>query len=699
MSIGSPEKVTTMQATPSRIVGVDTGGTFTDVTVMDTETGRLWTAKTSSTPDDPSRGFDDGIAKAMEVAGLASPDVARVLHATTVATNLILEQKGARVGMLVTDGFKYVLEIARQDVPRGSNLLAWVKPRRPVPPQDIWEIGGRMDHEGKVVTPLDAEGVRGAARAMRARGIDAIAIVFLHSYANAAHEREAAGIVRQEHPDALVSVSSNVMPVFREYERSMTTNLNAYVMASVSTYVGKLEARLKERRIGAPLLLMKSSGGVTSARNVRRAPVETALSGPAAGVVGARFIGESVGARNLIGIDIGGTSADISLIHQGEIGLTVGGRVGDWPVGLPMVDLSTIGAGGGSIARISASRGLAVGPHSAGAMPGPVCYGRGGSEPTVTDAHLVLGHLPEYLLNGSLKLDRAAARRAIEERVARPLGLSVENAASGILDIANNNMAGAIRVLSVERGYDPRDFVLVPFGGAGPLHGGALARIMGIRTILLAPAPGVLSALGLLVSNLKAEFSRTCVQAQGRHDLAQLARIYGQLEQDARAWLDKEEVPDSMRRITRVASLRYEHQGFELAVPWAGDDVEEEALAATVKAFHDTHRRMYTFAQEDTPVEIVTLRVEAAGMFRAPVLSEATAVGPAADAVTGTVPLWVGTEYVQAPVYDRARLGVGEVVEGPAVLTQLDCTTLLLSGQKAQVHRLASLIVTDESIP
>ena len=684
-----------MNTSRSAVIGVDTGGTFTDVTVLDPDSGRLWTAKTSSTPDDPSRGFADGVAKGMEVAGLSTSEVGRVLHATTVATNLILEKKGSRVGMLVTDGFKYVLEIARQDVPRGSNLLSWVKPVRPVPPQDIWEVTARMDDRGAVIDALDEASVRTAARAIRAEGITAVAIVFLHSYANPAHEREAARILLEEYPQAMVSLSCEVMPVFREYERSMTTNLNGYVMAAVSTYVARLESRLKDMGIAAPLLLMKSSGGVTSARNVRRVPVETALSGPAAGIVGANFIGESVGRRNLIGVDIGGTSADISLINNGELGLTVGARVGDWPVGLPMVDLSTIGAGGGSIARVNTDGALAVGPHSAGAVPGPACYGRGGTEPTVTDAHLVLGHLPEFLLNGALRLDREASRRAVEERIAKPLGLSVEKAARGILDIANNNMAGAIRVLSVERGHDPRDFVLVPFGGAGPLHGGDIARIMGIRTLVIPPAPGVLSALGLLVSNLKAEFLRTCVQRHGRHDLQQIAQVFGELESSARAWLDKEEVPKEMRRVTRVASLRYQHQGFELTVPWAGDAFDEAALAATIQAFHDTHKRMYTFAQEDTPVEIATLRVDAIGLFRPPALPEAPAGGSAEDAKTGTVSLWQEGQYVEAPVYDRARLGIGTEVSGPAVLTQLDCTTLLLKGQVAQVHRLGSLIVTD----
>ena len=322
--------------------------------------------------------------------------------------------------------------------------------------------------------------MRAAARAIREQGIGTIAVVLLHSYANPAHERRVAAILAEAMPDALVSISSEVLPVFREYERSMTTILNASVMPVVAAYVERLDARIAEQGIAAPLLLMKSSGGVTSTRTVRRAPVETALSGPAAGAVGAAYVGAGCGHKNLIGIDIGGTSADISLIHGGEPGLTTTGRIGNWPIGLPMIDIVTIGAGGGSIARVSDTGALIVGPQSAGAVPGPVCYGRGGVEPTVTDAHLALGHLPPYLLGGSFALDVEAARTAIRRRIAEPLGMSVEAAARGILAIVDNNMLGAIRVVSVERGHDPRDFSLLPFGGAGPLHGGALARLLGM---------------------------------------------------------------------------------------------------------------------------------------------------------------------------------------------------------------------------
>jgi N-methylhydantoinase A len=678
------------------IVGIDTGGTFTDVTLLDPATGRLWTAKTPSTPDDPSRGFGNGIAEALKVSGRSGVDIARVLHGTTIATNLILEGKGARTALITTAGFKYVLEIGRQDVPRRASLFAWVKPKRPVPPEHIFEVAGRIGPDGGELQPLDEVAVRSAARAMRGQGIASIAVVLLHSYANTAHERRVAAIVTEENPGALVSLSSDVLPVFREYERSMTTILNASVMPVVAAYVERLDRRIAEEGIRAPLLLMKSSGGVTSTRSVRRAPVETALSGPAAGAVGAAYVGANCGHKNLIGIDIGGTSADISLIHGGEPGLTTNGRVGNWPVGLPIVDIATIGAGGGSIARVSDTGALSVGPESAGAVPGPVCYARGGVEPTVTDAHLVLGHLPPYLLGGRFKLDAEAARHAVRRRIAEPLGMSVEAAARGILAIVDNNMVGAIRVVSVERGHDPRDFSLLPFGGAGPLHGSALARLLGMPTIVVPPGPGVLSALGLLVSNLKAEFTRTCLQKAGAFDIATIARVFAELEREARAWLDAEAVPAETRRIAWHASLRYQHQGFELSLPWSGGEATQTSAQATVAAFHRLHERLYTFAQEDTPVEIVTLRVDAAGVFPAPAMRELPPAGPLEAALAGTQAVFFEGGRADAAIYARERIGAGARIVGPAILTELDATTLLLPGQVGEVDRFGNLIVGEK---
>jgi len=678
------------------LVGVDTGGTFTDVALLDPASGRLWVAKTSSTPDDPSEGFARGVAEGLALAQARPAAVRRVLHGTTVATNLILERKGPRAAVIVTRGFRHVLEIGRHDIPRKSNLFTWVKPPRPVPPQHVWEVPGRLDHHGGVVEALDEAAVRAAARAIAAEGITTVAVALLHSYANAAHEQRVAQILREEHPAALVSLSSEVLPVFREYERCVTTLLNAYVMPAVSSYVERLEGRMREHGIGAPLLLMKSSGGVTSTRGARARPVETALSGPAAGAVGAAFVAAAAGFHDLITIDIGGTSADIALIQGGTPGLTTTASIGDWRVGLPMVDIMTIGAGGGSIARVVPGGGLIVGPQSAGARPGPVCYGRGGREPTVTDAHLALGHLPPYLLGGSFRLDREAARAAIEEKIARPLGLDVDAAARGILEVLDHNMVGATRVVSVERGIDPRGLVLVPFGGAGPLHGSSLARLMGCRTILIPPAPGVLSALGLLTSPLRAEFARTCLQRAGRYDTRRLAEVYAELSAEAVRWLDAEEVPAAARRVLMQASLRYKDQGFELDIAWAGSVVDEATLAATLDAFHRRHEQLYSFAQRDMPVEIVTLRVDAVGLLPPVALEALPDGGSLQPAITGEQRIAFADGSRPVPVYDRSRLGAGTRIDGPAVLTQLDATSLLLPGQTAEVHRYGALIVREK---
>jgi len=678
------------------IIGVDTGGTFTDVTLYDPANGRLIVGKTPSTPHDPSEGFGNGLGTVLTEARLDGKAVGRVLHGTTVATNLILERKGPKAALIVSSGFRYVLEIGRHDIPRRANLFTWQKPPRPVPPEHIWEAIGRIAPDGAEIEPLDEDAIRQVARAIKAEGIATVGVVLLHSYANAAHEKRIAAILREEHPDALVSLSSEVLPVLREYERSVVTLLNAYVMPVVSTYVEKLEQRADQRGISAPLLLMKSSGGVASTRAIRRTPVETALSGPAAGIVGAAFVAEQAGFGDLITIDIGGTSADIALVRGGTPGITTNGRIADWRVTLPMVDLTTIGAGGGSLARISETGGLVVGPQSAGAAPGPVCYGRGGTQPTVTDAHLVLGHLPDGLLDGSFTLDRPAARRAIDEKIARPLGLSVDEAARGILEIIDSTMLGAIRVVSVERGHDPRDFVLVPFGGAGPLHGGALSRLIGCPVQLVPPAPGVLSALGLLASSLRAEFSRSCVQRKGRFDLAQITDVFQGLDRDAIDWLAEEGVSESARRISWHASLRYEDQGSELTLAWSGRATDQAALDQVLDAFHAEHERLYSFRLDDVPVEMVTLRVDAVGLLPALKLGEIPDRGPAANAVVGRQRISLAGGPVEAPVYDRAKLGAGATFEGPAVVTQLDATTLLLPEQTAEVHKFGSLIVREK---
>ncbi|MFN6978415.1 MAG: hydantoinase/oxoprolinase family protein, partial [Gemmobacter sp.] len=615
-------------------------------------------------------------------AGGAAGDLTQVLHGTTVATNMILEGKGARAALVTTKGFRHVLAIGRQDIPRKANLYNWVKPARPVPSSRVVEVTERVLPGGTVMTPLDEASVIAAAEALRGMDVQAVAVCLMHSFANPAHEARVAAMLRDLLPGVAVTASVDVLPVVREYERSLAAVLNAVVMPGVTTYVRRLEDRLADEGVPGPLLLMQSNGGVAGAAKIRIAPALTALSGPAAGVVGAARIAADCGIGDIITVDIGGTSADIALIAGGRIGLTQHGQVGEWPLPLPMVDMVTIGAGGGSLARV-ADGALSVGPQSAGARPGPAAYGHGGVEPTVTDAHVVLGHLPARLLGGRMVLDAAAARRAIEDRVARPLGLSAEVAARGILAIADNRMVGAMRVVSVERGHDPRAFTLVPFGGAGPLHGCALADLLGMARVLIPPAPGILCADGLLVADLKAEFSQALPRA-GAADVTAAAPILDALAAQAAGWFDAEGVAEGDRRCAPVALMRYRGQGSELAVPFAGS---REGLEANFAA---AHKALFGFTLP-APIELVTLRIEATGA-KAGVEAPRLAPGPMPPP-TETVTVAFQGGPASVPVYDRAAMGAGATFAGPAILTQLDATTLVAPGWTGSVHPSGAIIL------
>ena len=460
-------------------LAIDVGGTFTDIVLLNLGTGDFRLLKTPSTPDDPSRGFIDGISRLLKANGVGYSQVRRIFHGTTIATNAILEGKGTPVGLLVSEGFKYVLEIGRHSMARLANPHVWVKPERPVPPERVLEIPERTAFDGSIVSALDEAAVVSAAEHFRSRGIESIAVSLNHSYANASHELRARELLLEHFPGAHLSLSSEVLPVFREYERTITTVLNAYVMPRVSYYIENLDRELRRAGVEAPLLIMKSNGGVIGAEAAIRQPVHTALSGPAAGVMAAVDVGRNTGVDDCISFDMGGTSTDVSLVNGLAPAVTLKGQLGDWPVQLPMLDIATIGAGGGSIAWLTAAGNLNVGPRSAGAAPGPVCYGLGGTEPTVTDANLVLGRINDSIAGGALTLDAEAARAAIQDKIASPLGLELHRAAHGIVQIVNYNMMGAIRNVSVERGHDPRRFALVAFGGAGPMHSIGVARLLG----------------------------------------------------------------------------------------------------------------------------------------------------------------------------------------------------------------------------
>ncbi len=683
----------------SGTIAIDVGGTFTDITFADAATGATWVAKTPSTPEDLSTGFLTAIRKILALAGRRPADVARVLHGTTTATNAILEGKTPPTALVTTAGFKYVLEIGRHDIPRHGNLYGWSKPARPITPDRVFEVPERLDAHGRVLTPLDETAARAVARQLTQLGVPAVAVVFLHAYANPAHEQRMQAILAEEAPGLLVSLSSEVLPQFREFERSMATALNAAVMPPVSRYMSVLRRALDGDGIRAPLLIMKSDGGVTSAATCVRQPVQTVLSGPAAGVVGALSVARAAGLDDIISIDVGGTSADICLVRGGRPEITKDGAIGPFPLKLPMIDIHTIGAGGGSIAVAHGGGRLTVGPRSAGAVPGPVCYGRGGVEPTVTDAHLVLARIQPALLGGELPLDVRAARAAVEARIARPLGLGVEEAAAGIVEIVDNAMARAIRLVSVGRGHDPRRFALVAFGGAGPLHACRLAELLDIPTVVIPPRPGVLSTWGLLDTDIRATFVRTVGTAEREAaaggDVAAVEAVWAELEGQARAWLDAEQVPRERQRFERSADLRYQHQSFELTCTFGEGPLTPARLADLAATFHAEHRRLYTYDLPAAPIELVNLRVTAIGGL--PERGAAAAGrrdGDVGGALVGRRPVYFrGAGFVDTACYARERLVPGLAFAGPAVVDQADATILVAPGFRARVDASGNLLL------
>ena len=676
-------------------LAIDVGGTFTDIVLLNLGTGEFKLLKTPSTPEDPSRGFILGITRILKDNDVEYSQVRRIFHGTTIATNAILEGKGTPVGVLVSEGFKYVLEIGRHNMARLANPHVWVKPERPVPPERVLEIEERTAFDGAIITALDEDAVRSAAAQFRREGVESIAVSLTHSYANPSHEQRARDIVLEEFPSAQLSISSEVLPVFREYERTITTVLNGYVMPRVSYYIENLDQELQKLGVEAPLLIMTSNGGVIGAETAASQPVYTALSGPAAGVMSAIDVARNTEVENCISFDMGGTSTDVSLVSNRTPTVTLTGELGDWPVQLPMLDIATIGAGGGSIAWLTAAGNLNVGPRSAGAVPGPVCYGLGGTEPTVTDANLVLGRINDTIAGGVLTLEVEAARVAIEEKIAAPLGLDVHQAAHGILQIVNYNMMGAIRNVSVERGHDPRNFALVAFGGAGPMHSVAVARLLDMTTVIAPPSPGVASAYGLLVSDFKNDYARTSVQKPPNYDTGAMESIYGGLEAEALQWLASEAVSPDRRELKRSADLRYAHQGFEVTAEMAGTAVDPASLEATIRNFHREHDRLFGFSL-DQPVEIVTLRVTAWGHLESAGMARLSAnLGSPADAVSGRRPVYFEDAggFVSCDIYHRGGLAPGSTIDGPAILENPDSTVIIDPGWRARIDDFGNCII------
>jgi N-methylhydantoinase A len=668
-------------------VGVDVGGTFTDVVVADGS--GLTMHKVPSTPDAPDRGVLDGLDAATDRAGVAPTDVTALGHGTTVATNALLEREWAETALVTTEGFRDAVEIGRQTRPALYDLRA----ERPTPVVERdrrYEVPERLDRRGGVVDPLDEDAAREIAREIADAGVEAVAVVFLFAFENDVHERRMRDHLREAGVDGEISLSSDVLPEVGEYERTLATGLDAALKPVMNRYLGRLGSRIADAGVPVSVTVMQSSGGVASASATRERPVNTVLSGPAAGVRGAAYVAGETGVDDVLTMDMGGTSCDVSLVQGGDPVVTTDGRVGDYPVTVPMVDVHTIGAGGGSVAWVDEGGSLRVGPRSAGAEPGPVCYGRGGAEPTVTDAHLMLGRIdPDAFFEGSA--DEATVREALRERVADPLGLSVTAAAQGILDVANASMERALRVVSVERGHDPREFSLVAYGGAGPLHAAELAAELDVPEVVVPRSAGVLSALGLLVSDTAYEMGVSAVRPWAGVDPADLTERFEAMAADGRERLAAEGYDPGDRRFERAVNLRYRGQSFDLRVSMPGGRLDAAALEAAADRFHERHERRYGHASPDEPIELVTVRLRARGVVEAPPLSAGE--GTAETTPRTTRPVTIDGETRETPVYDRAPLGPGAAFDGPAVVEGVESTAVVPPGATVRVDDPGNLVI------
>jgi N-methylhydantoinase A len=683
---------------PAWMVGVDTGGTFTDLIAVERETHALRLAKVPSVPGDPSQAVRDALQKLFD-GGVAPGDVSMLVHGTTVATNALLEGEGARTGLLITRGFRAVYEARGWSQPRGSDLLDtfYQKPPLLVPQHLTEEVTERLDYRGEVLVPLDEAALRQSVRRLAVGGVEAIAVCFLFSFLNPEHERRAARIIAEEAPRCRISLSSTVLPVIREYPRLSTTVIDAYVGPKIGHYLLRLEERLRQAGVTTPqLFLMQSNGGLMRISIGARHPNQTLLSGPAAGVIAGAALADLAARRHVVTFDMGGTSTDISVIVNGRMMETTEGEIAGQDIGTPMLKVRTLGAGGGTIAAIGKDGLLKVGPRSAGAAPGPACYGRGGTEPTVTDANLMLGVLSgDTLLAGTLRLDAAAARQALETRVGAALGLDAIGAAKGILRIVNTQMAVDLRLALQEQGQDPRRFALVAFGGAGPLHAAYLAKSVGIPTVLVPPYPGINCAMGMLQTAVRHSYLRSEVGVLSRFPAERMRALFAALEQEALAEAREEGFAPETVKLTRLLDLRYPHQGYTLAVECAGEDKE-----AIKRDFDELHRQVYGQSAPGEDAEIVTFRLQAE--IAVPKLELAPLPkgdGDSAAARKGERPLYDldADRFVAAGIYDRAKLKAGDCVAGPAVIEQFDATTLVLAGQAATVDPYGTLVI--ESTP
>ncbi len=675
-------------------LGVDVGGTFTDLLLFDEDSGRFWRHKTHSTPADSSLGVLAGVDSICSAAAVTPREIGTFLHGTTVATNAMLEGKGARVGLIVTQGYRQILQIARSYVPGGlAGWIIWPKPEPLAALEDTIEIAGRMDAQGKELRPVDDDDIRAALEALKSRGVEAVTVSLMNAYLNGAHELRVAKLARELLPDVPVSLSHQVLPEMQEYERTLTTVANASVRPVVGHYVRNLRGKLRESGMEGVLALLRSDGGLMASEKAEEHPVSLLMSGPAGGVAGALWVAKNAGLRNILTLDVGGTSTDVALIENLEPRRVRTTEVGHLSVRASSLDVKTVGAGGGSIAYVPELTGaLRVGPQSAGAVPGPVSYGQGGEAPTVTDANVVLGYLPESLLGGTFKLDREAAKAAVQT-IADRLGIGLFEAARGIIDIANENMFGALRMISVQQGYDPRHFALMGFGGAGPLHVNAVAKLMGSWPAVSPVSPGVLCALGDATTRMRTESARSFAKLARNTTEGELIALLDDMARQSRQELSGEGVAEDDITSLFEIDVRYQGQAFEVPMTIDSETIRRDGIKGLLARFDEEHRRLFTFNMESDH-EIVNLR--------------AVALGPALDLQAAPLPqgdgdpreaklrdheLWVDGALRPAVIYERSRLRAGDMIPGPAIIVEMDSTTLIEADCVGTVDAVGNILI------
>jgi len=676
-------------------LGVDVGGTFTDLLLLDEESGRTWREKVPSTPHDPSEAVVTGSRQILASADIQPAQIAKFLHGTTVATNAVLEGKGAKTGLVVTTGYRQVLQVARSLVPGGlAAWITWPKPEPLAALENTVEVSGRLDGHGAEITPVDSAQVRAQLMALKAKDIEALTICLMNSYLDGVHETQVAAIAREVFPDIPITLSHEVLPEMKEYERALTSVANSLVRPVMAMYLANLRRDLTALGITAPISLLRSDGGLMGSQKAELNPVNLLMSGPAGGVTGALWVAGQTGLENILTLDVGGTSTDVALIEHQQAKLRRETSVGHLTVRASSLDVKTVGAGGGSIAHVPELTGaLRVGPESAGAVPGPACYSKGGDKPTVTDAHVVLGNLPDALLGGSFKLDKQASHRAVQT-IADALKVTLEEAAQGIIDIANENMFGALRLVSVQQGYDPRDFALMGFGGAGSLHSNAVGKLMGSYPVVVPVSPGVLCATGDATTQMRYEHARSFNKNISVTTNAEITQWLSDMRDTVHTALEDEGIPRAEQQVVFEAGVRYLGQGFEVDLAIDLPDFEANTGLEKLKSVFDAeHERLFTF-NLDVEHEIVNLRAIALGQRAelTPAKLEQGTGDPDA-AMISDHEMWVDGAKRPAAIYDRAKLRAGDRVPGPCIVCEMDSTAVILPDHVGEVDAHGNILI------